>query len=57
MPSNQEHVGIINVRERLASMCGGTLDIQSTPGAGTVAVLSIPKQGGTLYETLLSGSR
>jgi signal transduction histidine kinase len=37
------HVGIENVRSRLASMCGGTLDIRSQPGVGTTAVITIPK--------------
>lgn len=41
------HTGIDNVRRRLAAMCGGTLEIQSAPGMGTRAVLSIPKGGGT----------
>jgi sensor histidine kinase YesM len=39
----RSHVGIENVRSRLASMCGGTLDIRSRPGAGTTAVITIPK--------------
>jgi len=36
-------VGIENVRRRLAAMCGGSLDIESAPGRGTVAAISIPK--------------
>lgn len=40
------HIGIQNVRSRLEQMCGGTLDIQSTPGVGTVAVITIPKECG-----------
>ena len=39
------HIGISNVRERLASMCGGTLVLQSTPGKGTVVVITLPKGG------------
>lgn len=38
------HIGISNVRERLASMVGGTLEIQSMPGVGTVATIIIPKE-------------
>lgn len=38
-------IGIENVRGRLAALCGGTLDIQSAPGAGTTAVISIPIGG------------
>jgi light-regulated signal transduction histidine kinase (bacteriophytochrome) len=36
-------LGLINVRERL-SLIGGTADIHSTPGKGTVAVLTAPLQ-------------
>lgn len=39
------HVGIRNVRERLAMMCGGTLDIQSSPVYGTVVTVTVPNQG------------
>ena len=37
-----DHVGIRNVRERLERMCGGTLEIQSTPGSGTAVTMRIP---------------
>ncbi len=37
------HVGIQNVRVRLAEGCGGTLDVRSAPGEGTVAVIRIPR--------------
>lgn len=40
------HTGIENVRQRLGALCQGTLDISSTPGTGTIAVISIPKGGG-----------
>ena len=40
-----EHVGIVNVKERLFSMCGGHLEIRSEPGMGTVVEMSIPKGG------------
>ena len=43
------HIGIANVRSRLAILCGGTLDIISAPGCGTTAVIRIPK-GGTADE-------
>ena len=36
------NVGIENVRTRLAAMVGGTLDIQSKPGAGTTVTIKIP---------------
>jgi sensor histidine kinase YesM len=39
------HIGIGNVRFRLSSQCGGTLDIESKPGEGTTAKIFIPKAG------------
>ncbi|MBQ7583428.1 MAG: histidine kinase [Lachnospiraceae bacterium] len=39
-----KHVGIRNVRERLQRMCDGELEINSTIGYGTEAVIRIPKQ-------------
>ena len=36
------HIGISNVRERLAKLCGGTMEINSKPGEGTKIVLTIP---------------
>lgn len=41
------HVGIENVRSRLAAQCGGSLTISSRPGIGTVAQVRIPKNGKT----------
>ena len=38
------HIGIRNVQERLKRMVGGTLSITSSPGNGTTAVITIPKQ-------------
>ena len=37
------HIGIDNVRQRLADMCGATLTIRSVPGEGTTATILIPK--------------
>lgn len=37
------HIGIANVRSRLDNMCHGTLEIVSSPGKGTTAVIQIPK--------------
>ncbi|MEG1516431.1 MAG: ATP-binding protein, partial [Clostridia bacterium] len=37
------HIGIQNVRDRLWSMCGGTLSIKSEVGKGTEASIKIPK--------------
>ena len=39
----REHVGIENVRSRLAAQCGGTLTIRSQVGRGTTAEVWIPK--------------
>ena len=40
----ESHVGIGNVRERLKTMCGGSLDFESEPGKGTVAIIEIPDE-------------
>ncbi len=47
----KDHVGIFNVRNRLALRCGGTLEIDSVPGEGTTAVVTIPK-GELAYENI-----
>ncbi len=47
------HIGIENVRNRLHSMVGGTLEIKSGDW-GTLVIMSIPKQGGERYA--VSGS-
>lgn len=39
----KRHVGIENVRQRLANMCDGSLTIESEVGVGTVATIKIPK--------------
>jgi len=41
----QQHIGINNVRLRLSAQCGGLLEIESKPGAGTTAKIIIPKEG------------
>lgn len=40
----KEHIGIINVRSRLAAMVGGGLEIRSVEGVGTVAEFTLPKE-------------
>ena len=39
-------IGLSNVRKRLADICHGSLTITSTPDAGTVATIAVPKKGG-----------
>ena len=38
------HIGIRNVRERLAQMCGGTMEIRSKQNEGTKIIIRIPAQ-------------
>jgi sensor histidine kinase YesM len=39
----KRHVGIENVRQRLANMCDGSLTLESEIGVGTLAIIRIPK--------------
>ena len=43
----RSHIGLRNVRDRLTQMCGGALNIVSTPGKGTCVTISIPKGANT----------
>lgn len=43
-PDGKQHIGINNIRERLSAICGGSLTIDSAPGTGTTAVITIPKE-------------
>ena len=38
-----KHIGICNVRQRLETLCNGTLTIESERGVGTTAIIQIPK--------------
>jgi len=40
----RRHIGIASVRERIADLCGGRLEIECPPGGGTVCRIMIPKQ-------------
>ena len=40
----RKHVGIRNIRERLKTMVGGSLEIRSTVGVGTKVLITIPKE-------------
>ena len=46
--SGRSHIGIRNVRERLAGMCGGEMTIRSAPGEGTVVTITLPKERNAL---------
>lgn len=38
------HVGIKNVKQRLLTMCNGTLQVNSKPGEGTTVIVRLPKE-------------
>ncbi len=40
---DREHIGIKNVKNRLAAQCGGSLLIESRAGIGTTVTVTIPK--------------
>lgn len=44
MDDGKVHVGLINVRQRLASRMNATVDIDSTPGNGTTVTITIPRE-------------
>jgi LytS/YehU family sensor histidine kinase len=44
MSDGGKHVGIANVRYRLEVICGGSVDIDSEKGRGTVVTIRIPKE-------------
>ena len=41
----RSHIGMDNVRRRIKEMCGGSVRIESTIGEGTVATVTLPKEG------------
>lgn len=42
--SKRNHIGITNVTGRVETMCGGTVEIESTVGEGTDVVIRIPRK-------------
>ena len=44
MSDGGKHVGIANVKYRLEVLCGGSVDIKSEKGNGTVVTIRIPKE-------------
>ena len=45
LPDDEDHIGLHNVRERLETVCGGSLTIRSAPGCGTTVTIRLPKEG------------
>jgi PAS domain S-box-containing protein len=45
-----DSLGFLGMKER-AQVCGGSLDIASSPGIGTTVALRVPLQSGTLNDT------
>lgn len=43
--TTRPHLGIENTARRLEMLCGGTLTVQSRPGAGTECRMVLPKEG------------
>ncbi|MBR4421836.1 MAG: histidine kinase [Erysipelotrichaceae bacterium] len=41
---DSDHIGLFNVRERIASMCNGTMEIESTIDQGTKIIITIPEE-------------
>ena len=44
MSSERKHIGIENVKYRVSVMCGGSVDIKSEKGKGTLVTIRIPKE-------------
>lgn len=42
--TDNKHIGVRNVRERIKKICGGTLEINSRIGEGTSVVIKIPEE-------------
>lgn len=44
MEDGKVHVGLMNIRQRLASSMNATVDVHSTPGNGTTVTVTIPRE-------------
>lgn len=44
LPTDETHLGIQNVRDRLREMCGGKLTIESRENEGTTVTITIPRE-------------
>jgi len=49
------YIGIKNVTERIQSMCGGSLKVDSVIGRGTVITITIPRKEGEKTDENSSG--
>ncbi len=43
---DRQHIGMENVKKRLESTVGGSMKVETAPGKGTTATITIPKNGG-----------
>ena len=43
------HVGLSYAREQVVGICGGEMDIESTPGRGTRVRISLPRESNTNF--------
>ncbi|MBR4442223.1 MAG: histidine kinase [Clostridia bacterium] len=48
--TEESHIGLQNVKERVEQMCGGTMTLRSEIGKGTVVTLRIPEVSQTGYK-------
>ena len=44
MEDGKVHVGLMNVRQRLASRMNATVEVDSKPGSGTTVTVTIPRE-------------
>ena len=51
------HIGINNVRERIERMCGGSLEIDSVVGEGTVVYITIPYDAEERHKSIMKIER
>ena len=52
--SSKEHIGLLNVSERLKAICKGKLDVKSKVGVGTRVTIKIPVRKAKLDEYISS---
>jgi len=45
------HIGLGNVRMRIFDLCGGTMEVDSLPGRGTIVTMHFPDSGQPQYGT------